>query len=96
MEVTGIFAGVVDSGISKTVNLPTAATVEDVGHLQCYALRASGITIYRDGSRSFQPIEAAKKPEEQVVHTSRVKERPGLVVFGKTIKEQTPGASMSP
>ncbi len=96
VEVTGIFAGVVDSGISKTVNLPTAATVEDVKkvYLQCYALGAKGITIYRDGSRSFQPIEAAKKPEEQVVHTSRVKERPGLVVFGKTIKEQTPWGSI--
>ena len=96
VEVTGIFAGVVDSGISKTVNLPTAATVEDVKkvYLQCYSLGAKGITIYRDGSRSFQPIEAAKKPEEQVVHTSRVKERPGLVVFGKTIKEQTPWGSI--
>lgn len=96
VEVTGIFARVVDSGISKTVNLPSDATVDEVKQIyrRCYAMGAKGITIYRDGSRSFQPIETAKKPEEQVSHTSRVKERPGLVVFGKTIKEQTPWGSI--
>jgi|LSQX01.1.fsa_nt_gb ribonucleoside-diphosphate reductase alpha chain len=96
VEVTGIFARVVDSGISKTVNLPSDATVAEVKEVyrRCYAMGAKGITIYRDGSRSFQPIETAKKPEEQVLHTSRVKERPGLVVFGKTIKEQTPWGSI--
>ncbi|MDK2959459.1 MAG: ribonucleoside-diphosphate reductase alpha chain [Synergistaceae bacterium] len=96
VEVTGIFARVVDSGISKTVNLPSDATVDEVKQIyrRCYTMGAKGITIYRDGSRSFQPIETAKKPEEQVTHTSRVKERPGLVVFGKTIKEQTPWGSI--
>ncbi len=96
VEVTGIFARVVDSGISKTVNLHSDATVDEVKQIyrRCYTMGAKGITIYRDGSRSFQPIETAKKPEEQVPHTSRVKERPGLVVFGKTIKEQTPWGSI--
>ncbi len=96
VEVTGIFAGLVDSGISKTVNLPSSATMEEVKQIyrRCYAMGAKGITIYRDGSRSLQPIETAKKAEEQVPHTSRVKERPGLVVFGKTIKEQTPWGSI--
>ncbi|NLK18342.1 MAG: ribonucleoside-diphosphate reductase, partial [Synergistaceae bacterium] len=96
VEVTGIFSRVVDSGISKTVNLPSHATVDDVKGIyrRCYDLGAKGITIYRDGSRSFQPIETAKKAPEQVAHTSRVKERPGLVVFGKTIKETTPWGSI--
>ena len=98
VDVTGIFSRVVDSGISKTVNLPNDAAVDDVKKIyeRCYAMGAKGITIYRDGSRSFQPIETTKKAEEQdqVGHISRVKERPGLVVFGKTIKEQTPWGSI--
>ncbi len=99
VEVTGIFAGVVDSGISKTVNLPNDATVDQVKAIyrRCYEMGAKGITIYRDGSRSMQPIEVAKKPEkpeEKPVRSSRVKERPGLVVFGKTIKETTPWGSI--
>ena len=95
VDVTGIFARVVDSGVSKTVNLPNAATPEDVRRVyqECYALGCKGITVYRDGSRSYQPIEI-KRPEDPDAGPRKVKERPGLVVFGKTIKESTPWGSI--
>jgi ribonucleoside-diphosphate reductase alpha chain len=94
VDVTGIFARIVDSGVSKTVNLPNNATVEDVRQVYeaCYRLGCKGITIYRDGSRSYQPIEIKKSEETQ--ESGRVKERPGLVVFGRTIKESTPWGSI--
>jgi ribonucleoside-diphosphate reductase alpha chain len=93
VEVTGIFARVVDSGISKTVNLPNKATPLDVRQVyeKCYDLGCKGITIYRDGSRSYQPIEIKRANEKPV---GRVKERPGMIVFGKTIKESTPWGSL--
>ena len=93
--VTGIFSRLVDSGISKTVNLPNSASVEDVRKVyeMCYKLGTKGITIYRDGSRSYQPIEV-KKAKTSVAHTSKVKERPRFVVFGKTVKETTPWGSL--
>ncbi len=100
VNVTGIFAQVVDSGISKTVNLPNEATVEDVESVynQCYELGCKGITIYRDGSRSFQPIEVKKPDEEKAPepenYSKRVKERPVPVIFGKTIKDTTPWGSI--
>ena len=101
VNVTGIFAQVVDSGISKTVNLPNSATVEDVQRVyqDCYDMGCKGITIYRDGSRSFQPIEPKKEePAEEAAEpeqkSGKVKERPGLVVFGKTIKDTTPWGSI--
>ncbi|MDR1978215.1 MAG: adenosylcobalamin-dependent ribonucleoside-diphosphate reductase [Synergistaceae bacterium] len=95
VDVTGIFARIVDSGVSKTVNLPNNASVEDVRHVYeaCYRLGCKGITIYRDGSRSYQPIEI-KKTEGESKGSGRVKERPRLVVFGKTIKESTPWGSI--
>ena len=88
--VMGVFAKYIDSAISKTVNLPNSATVEDVQAIykKCYELGCKGITIYRDGSRSNQPIEVKKQEEKEV------KERPGLVVFGKTIKDTTPWGSI--
>ena len=102
MNVTGIFARIVDSGISKTVNLPNSATIEDVKqvYLDCYNMGCKGITIYRDGSRSLQPIEVKKedKDKPQVSEASRkykkVKARPGLIVAGKTIKDTTPWGSI--
>ncbi|MBQ7169334.1 MAG: adenosylcobalamin-dependent ribonucleoside-diphosphate reductase [Synergistaceae bacterium] len=103
VNVTGIFAHFVDSGISKTVNLPNSATVEDVRRVyqDCYDMGCKGITIYRDGSRSFQPIEVKKddekkpdpKPDERE-KPRRVKERPAPIVFGKTIKDTTPWGSI--
>ncbi|MBR0097599.1 MAG: adenosylcobalamin-dependent ribonucleoside-diphosphate reductase [Synergistaceae bacterium] len=98
VDVTGIFAKFIDSGISKTVNLPFTATIDDVRKVyeKCYELGCKGITIYRDGSRSEQPIEA-KKPEDEAKlnkNHGMVKARPGLVVFGKTIKESSPWGSI--
>jgi ribonucleoside-diphosphate reductase alpha chain len=86
----------VDSGISKTVNLPNDSSVEDVRHVYeaCYRLGCKGITIYRDGSRAYQPIEVNKAEGAGDRGSGRVKERPGLVVSGKTIKESTPWGSI--
>lgn len=100
VNVTGIFAQIVDSGISKTVNLPNSATVEDVHRVyqDCYNMGCKGITIYRDGSRSFQPIEVKKEEPKSEPETEeksqRVKARPGFVMFGKTIKDTTPWGSI--
>ena len=69
VAVTGIFARYVDSGISKTVNLPNSATVDDVRRVYeaCYDMGCKGITIYRDGSRNDQPIEVKKEAPSTVV-----------------------------
>ena len=81
----------------KTLTMPNSAAVEDVRRVyeSCYALGCKGITIYRDGSRSYQPIEIKKgEVPEKALASQNVKARPGLVVFGKTIKESTPWGSI--
>lgn len=47
--------------ISKTINLPHTASVNDVerAYMQAWLGGAKGITVYRDGSRGYQPVSNA-------------------------------------
>jgi ribonucleoside-diphosphate reductase alpha chain len=47
-----------DSGISKTVNFPATATIDDVLRIyrQAHHEGLKGVTVYRDGSRPNQPM----------------------------------------
>lgn len=89
MQPLKIFSKYIDSAISKTINLPASATVEDVKKIYLDAFDSSikGVTVYRDGSRGSQPIVDTSKKEEKKenigtlikdnehIYTGKVKER---------------------
>jgi len=75
----------ISGAISKTVNLPEEATVEDVEqlHLQAWKLGLKAVAIYRDRCKVGQPLssqtedvkaESMAKTVERVVETVIVKE----------------------
>ncbi|HEY6352654.1 MAG TPA: vitamin B12-dependent ribonucleotide reductase [Candidatus Angelobacter sp.] len=56
----------ISGAISKTVNLPEAATVEDImeAYIQSWKMGLKAVAIYRDGSKKAQPLMAAHSREE--------------------------------
>lgn len=59
----------ISGSVSKTVNLPASATREDVDKIfkLAYLTGTKAISIYRDGSKACQPLNAVKHDERKHV-----------------------------
>ena len=60
----------ISGAISKTVNLPSEATTEDIKNvfIEGWRLGLKAIAVYRDGSKSIQPLNT-KKDDDKITNT---------------------------
>ena len=62
IKMMGAVQPFLSGAISKTVNVPKDATVEDIqeAYIESWRLGAKAVSIYRDGSKRTQPLNTSK------------------------------------
>ena len=69
VKMMGAVQPFISGAISKTINMPTDATIDDIMHayMESWKLGLKAIAIYRDGSKRTQPLTTSKDKEEKKV-----------------------------
>ena len=72
LKMIGATQPFISGAISKTINVPTEATVEDIerAYLDAWRLGTKAVSIYRDGSKRTQPLNTAKQTAKEAVAAS--------------------------
>ncbi|MEK7615890.1 MAG: vitamin B12-dependent ribonucleotide reductase [Patescibacteria group bacterium] len=86
VKMMGATQPFISGAISKTVNLPTDATVDDIRNvfIESWKLGLKAVAVYRDGCKSVQPMSTTDKDKKLVEHVNgytRIKlpdERPSI------------------
>src|SRR5215813_9918345 len=68
LRMMGATQPFLSGAISKTVNLPTTATVEDIeqAYLESWKLGLKAVAVYRDGCKRSQPLNTSKEEEPKL------------------------------
>ena len=80
IKMIGATQPFISGAISKTINVPQDATVEQIeqAYVDAWRLGAKAVSIYRDGSKRTQPLNTSRAEVPDVIAPA-VQEHPGPV-----------------
>jgi ribonucleoside-diphosphate reductase alpha chain len=80
----------ISGAISKTVNMPESATVEEIEqlHMDAWKMGIKAIAIYRDNCKAWQPLSASKNGDKKEKAPEAV--APQVVVKAGAVKRELP------
>jgi ribonucleoside-diphosphate reductase alpha chain len=83
LKMMGAVQPFISGAISKTVNLPSAVTVEEIeqAYIEGWRLGLKAVAIYRDGSKRTQPLSTSANEK---------KAQPGVVVESRPVRRHLP------
>jgi ribonucleoside-diphosphate reductase alpha chain len=69
IRMMGAVQPFLSGAISKTVNMPSTATAQDIEHayLEAWRLGLKAIAVYRDGCKRSQPLNAGKDKKKEAI-----------------------------
>jgi ribonucleoside-diphosphate reductase alpha chain len=81
LRMMGAVQPFISGAISKTVNMPTEVTVDEIedAYIEAWRLGLKAVAIYRDGCKRTQPLNTSKKAEtapSKVVEERTAEHRP--------------------
>lgn len=96
VKMMGAVQPFISGAISKTVNMPESATVEDIEqlHLDSWKLGLKAVAIYRDNCKVAQPLSMAKKEGAEEKEQAQVTTAPTVSMpahsLGFAIRQSLP------
>ncbi len=72
IKMIGAVQPFLSGAISKTINVPKEASVEEIerAYVEAWKLGAKAVSIYRDGSKRTQPLNTSKDAKQVVADTA--------------------------
>src|SRR5207244_2999890 len=72
LKMMGAVQPFISGAISKTINMPTSATIEDIesAYIEAWKLGLKAVAVYRDGCKRSQPLSTGKSVEVTAAPTA--------------------------